>query len=325
MIMNGRDFLKKIYDEMGKVIVGYRKEIKLITVSLLSEGHVLIEGPPGIGKTTLSKNFAQLLGLNFSRIQMTPDLLPSDIIGYSVYNLKIGETKFIKGPIVSNIVLLDEINRGSPKTQSALLEVMEEKAITIEGKQEPLVKPFMVIATMNPYESEGVYLLPEAELDRFMIKLYIDYPSNKGKKKGINIEKNMLLRKHKNHISKVSKLFDRLQLLDIINYINTNIKVGECIIDYIAEIAYKTRSDERLDYGISPRVSEHLLYASKAMAYLNGRDYVIPDDVKHLCPYMLPHRMKINIDYEIDGLTTTDVVKDILNSTEIPIVERCRN
>ncbi|EHP88356.1 AAA family ATPase [Methanotorris formicicus] len=308
--MDGCEFLNKIMDEMKKCIVGNEIPIKLLTIALLSGGHVLLEGTPGIGKTTIAKNFANIFGLKFSRIQLTPDMMPSDITGFYYFNQKTGEFEFKKGPIFANIILADEINRTPPKTQSALLEAMQENAVTIEGKTFKLEEPFMIIATKNPIEFEGVYELPEAEKDRFMFKIRIDYPKE-------DEELDILLRKHEGRFHETSNIISPVDLKYAMISVK-DIKIGDKILRYICNIVRATRNDERLEFGASPRASEYLLYASKALAYLNGRSYVIPDDVKFLAKYVLIHRIKVKGTYELDNITEKDVVEDILRKVEVP-------
>ena len=308
--MDGKELLNKVMNEMKKCIVGNEDVIKLLTIALLSGGHVLLEGVPGIGKTTIAKNFANIFGLKFSRIQLTPDMMPSDITGFYYYNQKTGEFVLRKGPIFANIILADEINRTPPKTQSALLEAMQEKAVTIEGKTFKLEEPFMIIATKNPIDHEGVYELPEAEKDRFMFKINVDYPKEEE-------ELDILLRKHEGRFYETNNVIHPIDLkyamIDV-----KDVRVDNKILKYICDIVRATRSDDRLDHGASPRASEHLLYASKAHAYLEGRNYVIPDDVKSIAKYVLVHKVKVKAEYELDGITEEEVIDDILSKIEVP-------
>ena len=308
--MDGKKFIEELKKEISKAVVGKEDVIELLAVALLSKGHVLLEGVPGVAKTTIAKAFANAVGLSFSRIQLTPDLIPADIIGSVVYDQKTSEFKVRKGPIFANIVLADEINRATPKTQSALLEAMQEGQVTIEGSTYPLPKPFLVIATMNPVEYEGVYNLPEAQLDRFMMKIQIGYPD---KDEGLLL----LKRKERGEFNTVGKIVDVKDVLFLIEEAS-KVKASEAILNYIYEISLRTRTDERVLLGASPRASEHLLFASKALAFLRGRDYVIPDDVKEMAVYILAHRIKIKAEYEIDGLKAEDLVKEILDEIEVP-------
>ena len=308
--MDGKEFLEKLKKEMGKTVVGKEKVIELLTVALLSKGHVLLEGVPGVAKTTIAKTFANVTGLSFTRIQLTPDLMPADIIGGVFYDQRTSEFKVKKGPIFANVVLADEINRATPKTQSALLEAMQEQQVTIEGVTYELPEPFLVIATMNPIEYEGVYNLPEAQVDRFMIKIPIGYPDREE-------EILLLKRKEKGEFGSVNKIVDSEEVKSLIDKAS-RIRASEEILDYIYEISLRTRNDERVLLGASPRAAEHLLFASKSLAFLRGRDYVIPDDIKELAVYVLSHRIKVKAEYEVDGLKAEDVVKEILDEVEVP-------
>ncbi|BAA29460.1 312aa long hypothetical protein [Pyrococcus horikoshii OT3] len=309
--MDGRKFLKLLKEEVHKAVVGKDDVIELLAIALLAEGHVMIEGVPGVAKTTIAKSFAQVLGLKFSRIQLTPDLLPADILGTVYYDQSDGLWKIKKGPIFANVVLADEINRAQPKTQSALLEAMQERQVTIEGRTFPLEKPFMVIATKNPIEFEGVYNLPEAQVDRFMLNIKIGYPTREE-------EVEMLRKKDRGELGEVGRIFSREQIVRMINEVK-RVKTSEEVLHYLYEIVNETRKDERLIVGASPRASEHLLYASKAKAFLEGRDYVIPDDVKFLAVPVLAHRLLIKAEHEIEGIKGEDIVREILERVEVPI------
>jgi MoxR-like ATPase len=308
--MDGRVFIEKLKKEVNKAVVGKEDVIELLAVALLFRGHVLLEGVPGVAKTTIAKAFANAIGLSFSRIQLTPDLMPADIIGSVIYDQKSSEFKVRKGPVFANVVLADEINRATPKTQSALLEAMQEEQVTIEGETYPLPKPFLVIATMNPIEYEGVYNLPEAQLDRFMMKVQVRYPDK-------DEELLLLKRKEEGEFNTVGKIIDAKDVFSLIDGAN-KVKASEAILNYIYEISLRTRTDERVLLGASPRASEHLLFASKALAFLRGRDYIIPDDIKEIAVYILAHRIKIKAEYEIDGLKTWDLVREILDEVEVP-------
>lgn len=302
--------LEKIRTEVGKAIVGMDDVVELMTIALISGGHVLLEGVPGIAKTTLSKNFARTLGLKFTRIQMTPDLLPADIIGHTVYDMRRGEFKIKKGPLFANLVLVDEINRASPKTQSALLEAMEEKQVTIEGLSLKLPEPFIVVATMNPVESEGVYELPAAQIDRFMMKIDLDYIPEES-------EKEMLKRTSLGEFSEANQVVLSSELAKAFREIQ-KVHVSDAIIDYIYAIVKETRLDERVILGASPRAGKHLLTTARARAYLEGREYVIPDDVKELALPVLSHRIIVSPEYEVEGINGKDIVRDVLERVEVP-------
>lgn len=309
--MDGKEFMNSILREVKKAVVGKEEVVELLTIALLSSGHVLIEGIPGVAKTTIAKAFANAIGLKFSRIQLTPDLLPADITGIYYYDQKTGEWTVKYGPIFANVVLADEINRAQPKTQSALLEAMQERQVTIEGTTHELPEPFMVIATMNPLEHEGVYILPEAQLDRFMLKIEIGFPPKEE-------EIQLLTRKSREDFSAVSPVVTKEELLDLAKRA-MEVKVSGGIIEYIYNLVSRTRTDERLLFGASPRAGEHLLYAAKASAFLDGRDYVIPDDVKKTAVPVLSHRVILKAEYELEGLKTRDVIGNIVRETEVPV------
>jgi len=309
--MEGKEFMEMLKMEISKAVVGKEDVIELLTIALLSEGHVLIEGIPGVAKTTIAKAFSNAIGLKFSRIQLTPDLLPADIIGIFYYDQKTGEWTIKHGPIFANVILADEVNRAQPKTQSALLEAMQEKQVTIEGVTHKLPEPFLVIATMNPLEHEGVYILPEAQLDRFMLKIEVGFPD-----KGEEIR--LLKRKSRDDFWEVNPIITREELLELMEKVK-GVSVSDEIIEYIYSIVSNTRSDERLLFGASPRAGEHLLYAAKASAFLDGRDYVIPDDVKKVTPAVLAHRLLLKAEYELEGVTTKEIIREVLEETEVPV------
>ncbi|MDT7891415.1 MAG: MoxR family ATPase [Thermoproteota archaeon] len=284
-----KSFYKNLKEEIAKYVIGRDKEIKYITIALLSEGHVLLEGVPGIAKTLLAKVFAQILDLKFKRIQFTPDLLPSDIIGSYVFDMKSQEFIFYEGPIFTNILLADEINRAPPKTQSALLEAMQERQITVGGITRQLDKPFLVIATQNPLELEGTYPLPEAQLDRFMFRMLLNYPSFE--------EEMEVIRKYgKNLEINTNSIIDKNSILRFIKDVE-KIHVNQDIEKYVIDIVNRTRSDKRLTLGASTRAAVLLIRASKALAAIEGRDYVIPDDIKELLFPILNHRLILSLEY----------------------------
>lgn len=309
--MNGKEFLEKLKAEIHNAVVGKDDVIELLAVALLAQGHVILEGVPGVAKTTIAKSFAHAIGLEFSRIQLTPDLLPADIVGTVYYDQRTSEFKIKKGPIFANVVVADEINRAQPKTQSALLEAMQEGQVTIEGRTLPLPKPFLLIATKNPLEYEGVYTLPEAQVDRFMMKIEVGYPDKEE-------EVEMLLRKDKGEFREVKQIFTPTQILNLMAQVR-RVTTSEEVLKYLYEITTKTRKDNRLLVGASPRAAEHLLYASKALAFLRGRDYVIPDDIKEMAPHVLVHRLIVRADYEIEGVKSEDVIREILDEVEVPV------
>jgi MoxR-like ATPase len=304
--------LTKVIDNIEKVMIGKRDIATLSLVALLAEGHVLLEDVPGVGKTMMVRALAKSVSADFKRIQFTPDLLPSDVTGISIYNPKEMLFEFRPGPIMGNIVLADEINRTSPKTQAALLEGMEEGSVTVDGITHFIPKPFFVMATQNPIEYEGTYPLPEAQLDRFMLKLKMGYPS-------INEEIEVL-----NRAEKTPPIQDLQPVISINELIKLQRKVKEVYVDetikrYIVQIINRTREHKSVYLGASPRGSIALMKASQAFALIHGRDYVIPDDVQYLAPYALPHRMILKTEARFEGIKTEDVVEQILERTPVPV------
>jgi len=303
-----------IKTELAKVIVGQDKFIELLIVSLLVDGHVLIEGVPGIAKTITAKLFAKTLKTDFSRIQFTPDLMPSDILGTSIFNVKTSEFEFKKGPIFSNIILIDEINRAPAKTQAAMFETMEERQVTMDGTTYQMDTPFMVLATQNPIDQEGTYALPEAQLDRFIFKIKVDYPSLEEEIKIIQTHHE---RKGKQPQEQISGVLTPKQLVDFKSKIQ-DVMVEEKIIKYIADIITKTRNHPHLYLGGSPRASIATLNAAKAFAAIQGRDFVIPEDIKKGLVPVLNHRVILTPEREMEGMTTDSVINMIMESVEIP-------
>jgi len=303
-----------IKTELAKVIVGQDDFIELLIVSLLVDGHVLIEGVPGIAKTITAKLFAKTLKTDFSRIQFTPDLMPSDILGTSIFNVKTSEFEFKKGPIFSNIILIDEINRAPAKTQAAMFETMEERQVTMDGTTYQMDTPFMVLATQNPIDQEGTYALPEAQLDRFIFKIKVDYPSIEEE---IRIIQTHHERKGKQPQEQISGVLTPKQLADFKSKIQ-EVVVEEKIIKYIADIITKTRNHPHLYLGGSPRASIATLNAAKAFAAMQGRDFVVPEDVKKGLVPVLNHRVILTPEREMEGMTTDSVVNMIMESVEIP-------
>ena len=310
--------LNKIQNEIKKVIVGQDEIIKKILIGLVSDGHILIEGVPGLAKTLVVKTLSDCLNSNFVRLQFTPDLLPADITGTKIYDHKEISFKVMKGPIFTNFVLADEINRAPPKVQSALLEAMQEKQVSIQGETFEIKKPFMVLATQNPIESEGTYKLPEAQVDRFMFKVLIDYPTKEDEIKIIN-------RFTQGVVSKISKTISPKDILDIQKF-NRDIYVDTKIKDYVAEIVDATRNPEKygldigpdIEYGASPRATLWLIIAAKANAMINGRGYVKPEDVKTICYDVLRHRILLTYEFEAKELTTDDIITKILDKIKVP-------
>ena len=299
-------------ENLQSVIYGKNECIDVMIVSLLAGGSVLIEDVPGVGKTTLAKALAKSIEAKYSRIQFTPDLLPADILGSSIYNPVSGEFKFSPGPIFCNILLADEINRASPRTQSALLEAMNENQATIEGQCYPLSKPFMVIATENPIEFHGTYPLPEAQMDRFLVRLPIGYPT-------AEVEVDIL--KSHTHTEPLDRIKPVLQLEQIrqIQQEVTNVHVDDGILEYIVEIVHATRHDNRLQLGVSTRGTLMLTRAARARAYFQKRDFVIPDDVLWLVPYVLPHRILMTSKTRHSGATGKQIVMDIVGRIKVPV------
>ncbi|OED46533.1 magnesium chelatase [Flavobacteriaceae bacterium (ex Bugula neritina AB1)] len=300
--------------ELKKVIIGQQDFIELLIVSLLSNGHVLIEGVPGIAKTSTAKLFAKTLQTGFNRIQFTPDLMPSDVLGTSILNMKTSSFEFKKGPIFSNMVLIDEINRAPAKTQAALFEVMEERQVTLDGVRYPMEPPFMVLATQNPIEQEGTYALPEAQLDRFLFKIKVDYPSLQEE---IDILKSHHDRKAQKPLDLVNPVLTPEKLIDFKSK-TQEIIIEEKVLGYIAEIVTKTRTHPHLYLGASPRASLAVMNASKAFAAINGRDFVTPEDIKRSLFPVLRHRIILSPEREMEGMTTENVIEMILQSVEIP-------
>ena len=300
--------------ELKKVIVGQEKMIDYLLVALLSNGHVLLEGVPGIAKTITVKLLSKALNIGFSRIQFTPDLMPSDVLGTSVFDLKKSEFEFKKGPIFSNLVLIDEINRAPAKTQAALLEVMEERQITIDGLHFAMQAPFLVIATQNPIEQEGTYRLPEAQLDRFLFKIVMNYPS-------LAEEIEIITREHaikeKDKTASVEKVLDAEHLLQYQKIIK-NILIEPQLIEYIAKIIQNTRENSFLYLGASPRASLAILNASKGFAALAGRDFVTPEDIKQAAYPVLEHRVILSPEKEMEGIKIEQIIQQIIESVEIP-------
>jgi MoxR-like ATPase len=304
----------KIKREIGKAVVGQDATIDLILAGIFTGGHILLEGVPGIAKTLTAKLVARSLSVGFSRIQFTPDLMPTDVTGTSVFNMKTSEFSFNKGPVFANLVLIDEINRAPAKTQSSLFEVMEERQITIDGVTYPMDFPFLVIATQNPIEQEGTYRLPEAQLDRFLFRIKLKYPT---------IEQEVdILKRFRDDFSQ--RVLDTVQAvvtkedLRHTQQLIEKIHIRDEIISYIAKIVDNTRNNGDLTLGASPRASLAILRASKAIAAMNGRDFVTPDDVKYVAYPVLNHRIMLTADREMEGTESEDIIKEIVEGIEVP-------
>ena len=306
--------VQKVKAEIAKVIVGQNKMIDQLLVAVLSNGHVLLEGVPGVAKTISAKLLAKTLSLDFSRIQFTPDLMPSDIIGTSVFDLSKSTFEFKKGPIFSNFVLIDEINRAPAKTQAALFEVMEERQITADGTTYVLEKPFLVIATQNPIEQEGTYRLPEAQLDRFLFKINIEYP-NLAEEIHIIQKENELQSRDK--MSAIATIISQSHIIEFQELVK-QILIEQNLIEYIAKIVLNTRENAFLYLGASPRASIAILNAAKGFAALRGRDFVTPDDIKDAAIPVLQHRVVVTPEREMEGITSIEIIKQIVDSVEIP-------
>ncbi|MBM7417695.1 MoxR-like ATPase [Chryseobacterium sp. BIGb0186] len=309
-----RENLNKVKTEIAKVIVGQENMVEHLLAALLSNGHVLIEGVPGVAKTITAKLLAKTIDVDFSRIQFTPDLMPSDILGTSIFSMKNSEFEFKKGPIFSSFILIDEINRSPAKTQAALFEVMEEKQITIDGTRYEMDEPFLVVATQNPIEHEGTYRLPEAQLDRFLFKINVGYP---------NLEQEVAIIKnqHDNRLEDKTEAVNKVITAQQLNNYQKLVKeiiVESQLIEYIAKIIINTRENQFLYLGASPRASLALLTASKAFAALRGRDFVTPEDIKEASYAVLRHRVIVSPEREMEGLTADEIIRQILEGIEIP-------
>lgn len=300
--------------EIGQVIIGQYKMVDLLLIGLLCDGHILIEGVPGVAKTLTAKLVAKIIDADFSRLQFTPDLMPSDVVGTSVFNPREGDFKFKAGPIFSNIVLIDEINRAPAKTQAALFEVMEERQVTIDGITHEMRFPFLVLATQNPIEQEGTYRLPEAQLDRFLFKIEVGYPSLQEE---ISILNRQQGKSQAQMIEGVRKL---LAPHDIVHYRSQvqSIIIEPKLIEFIARIVNETRNNPALYLGASPRASLALLRSSKAAAAIKGRDFVTPDDIVEMAPHVLRHRIMLTPEKEMEGVTADDLIESILKAIEVP-------
>lgn len=310
---NLRQMVQQVKHEIGKTIIGQDKFIDLLLVALLADGHVLIEGVPGVAKTLTAKLLARTISTDFSRIQFTPDLMPSDVLGTSVFNFKTSDFEFKRGPIFSNIVLIDEINRSPAKTQAALFEVMEERQITTDGTTIALPPPFMVLATQNPIEQEGTYRLPEAQLDRFLFKIEVLYPS-------LDEEVQILERFHQPKSQHLNDTQAVVSVSDLISYREQvkNIRIEPQLLRYIATIVNRTRNHSDIYLGGSPRASLAIMNTAKAFAAMQGRDFVTPDDLISMCCPVMRHRIMLSPEKEMEGSTPDEVINNIIKSIEVP-------
>lgn len=305
------EFRDKVVENVSKVIVGKEKEIELLIVTFLSGGHILLEDIPGMGKTMMIRAFSKTLNLPFKRIQFTPDLLPSDITGINFYNQKTGDFQFREGPLFSNIVLTDEINRATPRTQSSLLEAMEEKQITSDGLTRILNLPFMVLATQNPVESFGTFPLPEAQLDRFFMRIKLGYPSKEE-------EKTIIMKNIENPLDSIGSVIGQGELLNLMESVKA-VEIKDEVMNYLVNIIDETRNKKDIELGISPRGSIALYKAAKAYAAIKGRAYIIPEDIKSMAPYILNHRI---IARGVGGIESSmELIRNIVERVEVPLEE----
>jgi len=309
-----QESVSRLKQEIGKVIVGQEKMIELLLAGILADGHILIEGVPGVAKTLTAKLLSKTISVGFSRIQFTPDLMPSDVIGTSVFDPKDMSFQFRHGPIFSNIVLIDEINRAPAKTQAALFEVMEERQITVDGQTYRFDPPFMVVATQNPVEHEGTYHLPEAQLDRFLFKINVEYPT-------LDQEYQIVLNHHElstaNMVEKVQPVLSGERIYDLRQQVR-NLHVEDKLVRFITSMVSATRQHKSIYLGASPRASIGILYGAKAVAAMRGRDFVTPDDILYVAPSVLRHRLVLTPEREMEGAAADDVIGEIIQTLEIP-------
>lgn len=303
-------FANQVVGNVEKVIIGKRSAIELVMVALLCEGHVLLEDVPGSGKTMLARSVATSLGMSFKRLQCTPDLMPNDVTGVSIFNQKTGEFEFRPGPVFANILLADEINRATPRTQSALLEAMQEQQVSVEGSSRALPRPFLVLATQNPIEYEGTFPLPEAQLDRFLMRLSLGYPAAED-------ERQILVNLRREHpITRLGKVVDGQELLNLQKLV-WEVHVDETLQEYIVAISTATRNHADIALGVSPRGSLALFKAAQALAALKGRDHVLPDDIKGLAAVTLAHRLILKPEAELRGRKAKDVLEEVMRETPL--------
>ena len=306
--------VQTLKEEIGKVIVGQEQMVELLLAAIMADGHVLIEGVPGVAKTLTAKLLSKSIAVGFSRIQFTPDLMPSDVIGTSIFNPKESTFQFKQGPIFSNIVLIDEINRAPAKTQAALFEVMEERQVTVDGQTYSLSAPFIVVATQNPIEQEGTYHLPEAQLDRFLFKINVTYPT-------LHQEFRVLLNHHQSSLENMTSLVHPVispqQLAELKTKVR-QIHVEEKLLGFITSIVANTRNHKSIYLGASPRASIGILNGSKALAAMDGRDFVTPDDIIYMAPPVLRHRIVLTPEKEMEGASTDEVITQIVQGIEVP-------
>ncbi|MHA1727315.1 MAG: AAA family ATPase [Promethearchaeota archaeon] len=308
-----REIAQDVLTEVSKVIVGYGNILQNLFIALLVDGHVYLEGVPGLAKSVMAKTFAKTLGCSYHRIQFTPDLLPSDITGSMIFDQKVGDFVVRKGPLFSNFVLADEINRCAPKTQAAMLEAMGEKQTTIEGITYPMMKPFITVATANPIEQEGTYPLPEAQLDRFLFKLWLEYPN--GEEEVEIMRRQQLGDSGRYEVEPITDPEEIIQMQELIN----SVYIDEIILQYIKDIIHKTRNDPQILMGAGPRASLALMKCSKARAAILGRNYVTPDDIRDLCVPTLNHRLMLKPEAELEGVNIVSIINRMLDETPVPL------
>lgn len=306
--------MTQIKNQIASVVVGQEDTVNLLLTAVLADGHVLLEGVPGVAKTLLARLMARLIDARFSRLQFTPDLMPSDVLGTSVFNVKESEFDFHRGPVFADIVLVDEINRAPAKTQAALFEVMEERQATVDGTTYPMGDLFTVIATQNPVEQEGTYRLPEAQLDRFLMKVVVSYPP-------ADVEIEVLRRHHTNaQLTRLDDIKPLLTLDEVLAYrsLMSQVVVDDSLLNYIVQVVQLTRTSKSVFLGASPRAAVAMLRASKACALLQGRDFVTPDDIKYVAPSVLQHRLILSAEAEMEGQNTARIVQTLLQQVEVP-------
>lgn len=308
------DKINQLKQEIAKTVVGQEDNIEMILTAILANGHILIEGMPGVAKTLTTKLIAKLIDASFNRIQFTPDLMPSDVVGTTVYNMKEQEFSFHRGPVFANIVLADEINRAPAKTQAALLEAMEERQVTVDGNTYPMERLYTILATQNPIEQEGTYRLPEAQLDRFVMKINMDYPQAK--------EELEILRRYNsnqmiNTLEHISPILTPEEIINMRQLAN-DVYVDESLIEYIVNIIQQTRNSKNVYLGASTRATVAILKVSKAYALIQGRDFVTPEDIKHVAPYIIKHRITITAEAEMEGYTPEKVTTRLIERVHIP-------
>lgn len=306
------DFRTKIKDNIRKVIIGKDDVTDLMIVAFLCSGHVLLEDVPGVGKTMLAKSFAKSLNCEFKRIQFTPDLLPSDLTGINYFNQKAGEFQFRPGPVISQIILADEINRATPRTQSSLLESMEERQVTVDGETRKLPEPFFVVATENPIESYGVFPLPEAQIDRFMMKIKMGYPKFDEECEILEMYNEL------NPFNTIGPVVD-MEMIEYVRENYVNVHISSDVSRYIVKIVSATREDQKIKLGVSPRGTIALKKACQAYAAISGRQYVIPDDVKYLAKYVLGHRIILKSEYSLRSVDSHEVINEVVDGIDVPV------